>query len=396
VVRRAILPLVIAAALAGACELIAGIEDVIDARDAGADGGACDPPPDLDGGRDDCGEGLANCTPNGSCATALATDPTHCGHCGHDCRGADCTDGRCAPEPVTTALDPFGIALHAGMVYWTDGSNVHGAPVGATAPTKTWFGAEAVRGLAVDDSGVYWGYYDQACLGRALHTSNVPTTLGACAGTFGGKMAVDATHVYWVVRQQNGSPCTSGPDCCGPSDTGCVMRIDKEGKEPASFFVQAEEEPTTLAVDETHVYWGNFVNGVNEGSIKRCPKDGCAGSPEVFEAAAGSPADMVFDGDHLYWLDRHHARVVRKSRKPGAALEILNQQQGGDYYGAGVAVDDLYVYWAGGDRVYRAPKHAGASAEPIGGDEPYALARDCTYLYWTQQGVAPSVARAVR
>lgn len=89
--------------LAG-CPMTADLGDV-SLRGSATDGGssatdtaATEPGPRTDSGSAArCVEGRADCDASGACATALASDPSHCGRCGRACEGATvCSKGECA------------------------------------------------------------------------------------------------------------------------------------------------------------------------------------------------------------------------------------------------------------------------------------------------------------
>lgn len=340
--RLALIALPLAIGLgAGACEIIAGIEDVNDARDGGS-----------------------------STSTGETCAPVDAG-----------CDGACAAETFITGLEaPIGLALHDGVAYWAEMGKVTGVTLAAKADAGSWKAA-GPESVVADESGIYWGHYYTECVGHAPLDGGPSRLLGACEGTYGGQIALDADHVYVAVDLQNGSTCT-GPDCCGPDDTGCVLRIPKKGG-AAMYYAQGELTSRALAVNETHVYWGALTAGEQPGPIKRCPKQGCSGAPEIFSQGPWNASAMSADAEHLYWIDAQGGRVVRQRLDdPGGQAETFGSSIA---YGRSILVDDTYVVWTDTHDVYRMLKKSPGTPERLGGADPSRLAGDCSHVYWTER-----------
>lgn len=55
---------------------------------------------------------------------AVASNPKHCGTCGHDCQGGTCSGGVCQPVVLASGQDhPDSIAVDAASIYWTTYTN---------------------------------------------------------------------------------------------------------------------------------------------------------------------------------------------------------------------------------------------------------------------------------
>jgi hypothetical protein len=162
--------------------------------------------PDLELG---CPAGLTACA--GTCVDT-SSDPGHCGRCDRDCLGGACAASIC--QPVLLDSGPpqaFDVAVDATTLYWTsegmscfigagmdsDGE-VREVPLledGAPGPLAS--GQPAPRGLAMDDTNVYWTDCESGAVMMA------PRAGGAAAPVATGQgeprdIAVDATHVYWT------------------------------------------------------------------------------------------------------------------------------------------------------------------------------------------------------
>jgi hypothetical protein len=70
-----------------------------------------------------CSGGFGNCDGNAAngCETRVTTDDANnCGQCGRTCQGNACNAGICSPITIATSQKPYGIAVDAANVYWTD------------------------------------------------------------------------------------------------------------------------------------------------------------------------------------------------------------------------------------------------------------------------------------
>src|SRR5262245_1828025 len=73
-----------------------------------------------DGGddRDDRDDDAGDPPPPPCNVTKVATDPFHCGVCGHSCFGGTCVDGKCKPIAIVTGLTtPLGLAVAGDHLY---------------------------------------------------------------------------------------------------------------------------------------------------------------------------------------------------------------------------------------------------------------------------------------
>ena len=383
-------------ALAAGCEIIAGIPDVADGRDTTGpepDAGAC-PVLDTDAGKEGCGEGKASCGDMDDCATDLSSDEGNCGACGHDCRGGECDGGKCSPVELFEADTPVGLALHGGTLYWTEQGAVVGFSTASNAKVASWSSISPEEVVA-DESGVYWSQTYVGCLHRGPLDGGTPIEIGKCTGTNGGQLALDETHVYWVVATRSGE-CGDGNPCCGSGNTGCILRARKDGQDVLPY-AQDEVGPLAVTVDASHVYWSDMdpAHDPPTGRVKRCPKEGCAGEPEIYlELPAnglGQLSRMAIDGEYLYWLDRGKARVQRvrmTAQDRPSAVELVAE---GPFYGSGLLVDDTHVYWSAGTSIWRRSKllEKESEAERLGGAQAHSIAVDCLHVYWTEMSQEP-------
>ncbi len=167
-----------------------------------------------------------------------------------------------------------------------------------------------------------------------------------------------------------------GHDCGGGACEGGVCRPVLLAVAPANAYA--------IVVDEQYVYG---TSATATGQVWKVPRDGCpdAGACAVTVShVVGDYRDLAMDQQALYVtaVIESEGRVIR-IRKDGTEECMI---VGGQVSPAGVAVDDLYVYWTdtGGDAVRRAPKGCGSTPEHlVSTPDPFMLRIDPTGLYWT-------------
>lgn len=131
-------------------------------------------------------------------------------------------------------------------------------------------------GIAVDGASVYWTNGNLDTVVKVGLGGGTPTTL-ASGQTVPQKMAVDATHVYFI---RTGSTIVKVPLAGGTPvvlSTGNAVARD-------------------IAVDATHVYWG---------TSSRIVKLPIAGGTEVTLATGqDEPFGIAVDATNVYWTNR--------------------------------------------------------------------------------------------
>lgn len=318
-----------------------------------------------------CSEGFGDCNDDVSdgCEEDLAATQAHCGACGHDCLGGDCTDSAC--EPVTLAQSqnqPLGIVTDGVDVFWVNDSttgtvNSHSVDAGG-APTEIVGGLAFPERAAIDGSKIYWGNFNSTELGRANYdgTSLEFDFLDGLATT--RRLVLSATEVYWVQF--------SGP--------GGVYRSTKVN--PSADLITAEVTPVGLFLDGNFLYWTSRDDGairrtdltvepfvveelvtgqpgpysvvvandvlywVNEGvtpnfvgDVRSRDVDG--GVTTIYAEGRPRPRELTVDDDHVYWVERDAAGSVQRADLATDEVEVLVP----DTFSAGITHDDVAIYW---------------------------------------------------
>jgi len=366
---------VLAAALGfGACKAIVGDE-------------AIDFEPPGDGGVQDgqASEGSTSDASGDACASA--DDPHNCGFCGHDCLGATCAGGLCAPATFAGMQESIDdLALDPMHAYWTigasdggvllrqpldggtaetvmtspsrpalvdlDGTNLYftlldsptmrrctkGSPCDPSDPASDVAQSPAnaiVQGIANDDANVYYtdgsGLVMKAIKRSTASFSQVTLRTGA-AGPLG--IASNGTHVFWTNNA-----------------AGTVEGCFANGCTTPTVLTKGQTGATAIAADPQNVYWSTA------DAIVRCPATPAGCTPEVLATGQSSPLDIAVDPKGVYWTDTP-AGSVRVQTCPlagcGASPRMLALVPGGAP--ARLALSDKWVYWTiggPGGAIYR-------------------------------------------
>ena len=96
--------------------------------------------------------------------------------------------------------NPYGIAVDAANVYWSDDSSIYKVPLGGGAATSLASG----RCISVDATSLYYVTYTPpgGSLMKTPLAGGAPTLLARVDATCSAT-AVDSTSVYWTVAPGN-------------------------------------------------------------------------------------------------------------------------------------------------------------------------------------------------
>jgi hypothetical protein len=165
--------------------------------------------------------------------------------------------GDAGPMPFASSPDPWGIALDATNVYWTDGGD--GGATGSVLSAPRSGGTPVV--LAGEQDGP-------------------------------GAIAVDATSVYWAT-------------------VSAIVRASLDGGDPSTI-ASGQANPHAIAIDDAYVYWVNQGSGNSDGNVVKAPLTGGA-PPTTLAGAQPTPWDIAVDGTSVYWTSG--GRVMKLTPK---------------------------------------------------------------------------------
>jgi len=302
-----------------------------------------------------CGSGETEC---GDTCANLQTDGINCGSCGHDCLGMGCASGRCK----AVSLYPY-----------------------------TGF----VRKLVLSDTRVYWADSGFGRVGSVLKTGG--SVIDIASGDFPSGLALDASYAYWTDRG-----ISMGALMKSPLGGGTAVKL-----------VEAPKFPMPVAVDSTHVYYGQdggylhkiSVNGgtpillatgqpvidmvasstdlyftTSSGTVSRLPKTG--GAPTTLASGQGNPCSIALDSMNVYWTDCQAGTVLKVPRSGGSPVTLVSGQANP----FSIAVDSTDVYWTNNTTTGSVMRVAIGGGTPVmvapWQDRPSAVAVDATHVYY--------------
>ena len=332
------------------------------------------------GTQEGAGDDAAAPTPDGSsadgaadasasCGAALATDPSNCGACAHDCRGSACANGMCEKKPLgvsTTA--PRELAAGSGRLLWTDGTSIYTCPLPdcqaqttvpsssepihvAITPSRLYWsrvasldwvevhgdgtvgnpssiGATGIAGIAAHDDEVLYAETDKIKVASPSRTGEavigIPTPNVALVAVAGSVLSFTRTNgaisaFDWNSALKQSLP--AGSELAGTGRLNAVVSIAVQGAD--------------------HVYWA-----ANEG-IGRTARS----TKEVITLAPGVKTQrMVVDDTHVY-ATTIDGDVVRYDLE-GRDRLVLARSTGA----FGIAVDASFVYFGDATGVWRVGK----------------------------------------
>lgn len=194
-----------------------------------------------------------------------------------------------------------GLAYSDGELYWLDGEALRALSLDTrkirTVATRRGDPAAATNPVLAVQAGVaYWADTDGTV--SKVSTRGGPVTELASGYDPPGAIAVEGDTVYWSAVA---APVGTG---MGLSSLGKVLKIPTTGGDVTTLAI-AEENPDSMAVTATAVYWGDagrfHIDAPSTpGSIMSLGLD--AKIPEVFAAGEMAPSELTVAGGALFWV----------------------------------------------------------------------------------------------
>lgn len=233
-------------------------------------------------------------------------------------------DGGFAHPTFITENSPHrsacGVAANGSHIYWTDTrfNQIGRANLDGSEPNWAFItGVNEACGLAVDDSYLYWADAGTNSIGRARldGTEQVGSFVRGGVGDFPCGVDVDSKFIYW-----------------GSLRSDMIGRAPITGDPGTALIDLGSRGACSVAVNETHVYWGTYGNEIGRANL-----DGSEVEPE-FITGLTQPCGLALDGQHLYWAERSGGEGVGRASIDG---NIEARRLIGGPVECGLAVDSL-------------------------------------------------------
>jgi hypothetical protein len=281
------------------------------------------------------------------------------GRCDRDCEGGECSNGACKPVMLWKAQNlshnPKVLALDDAYVYWA--RPIMRVPKsGGMSELLSPDMVDAVFGIAVDDSHVFWGTPSFGPVRRVPKGGGSPQAL-TMENVGANRIAVDASGVYFT-----GSAFSSSGVYHMHHDGSGLRKLTPEGDSGIAidedfvyFAINTKNElyrmgkggsdPTLIAtapLAQEVAQYGDVVvfNAPGDRSIRRVPKRG--GPTTVIGSIAAER--IAADADGVYFTDVNLRRILYipiDGFSGGEALVVAEVQ---GIPGA-IAVDETRIFW---------------------------------------------------
>ena len=204
-----------------------------------------------------------------------------------------------AEIPIAGARSNFSrLAVDGTRAYWANDSpgSVWFAPLSGDHVTATAIAATQDAGLtmetaqnpygiAVDATHVYWSDMGAAIIKRRALASLGSNILADVVISEGqpGDLALDDKRIYWVTKD------------------GFIRSRAKDGTGTPTTLASGETDAETILVDDQYVYWARHVE---DSAVKRVPKAG--GTVETLATKQKAPWELAQDCTTIYWTNHNN------------------------------------------------------------------------------------------
>ncbi len=139
--------------------------------------------------------------------------------------------------------------------------------------------------------------------GRTALQGAVAGAIGAAvglSGACGARSDLEPRRVTVAPADASAPPTDAAlppPDASGPPEAAAPCT--------AAELASDLDVPTSLAVDDTFVYWLELGAGAGTGTLSSCAKGGCGGVPTVVASrlAGSASQSLAVDGSRLFWTE---------------------------------------------------------------------------------------------
>lgn len=346
-----------------------------------------------------CNPGSLDCNQDLSdgCEATVASDPKNCGACGHDCLGGACNASVCQPIAIQSlAGQPGGVAVDDSGVYF--GLNpLGGSTSEVVRVAKDGSGAQPlivnrsnVSAVAIDDTFVYWIEVNGAVNGRILKapkdgSSSVPQTVATgLAVTASAQLVIQSPNAIWSafgVDDGSGTGTLVGGGVYSCALTGC-------GATPQ--VIGSFEGVSGVAVSPPSVFFGR------DGGTFDCPLTGCLAAPVQVPGATAAAVQLASDSAAITWTTS--TEVVRYAVSGNTVTTLATGLT--DLHAVVTDATNVYFTSVSGGSVYSCAL-AGCGATPTmmasGLASPAYLAEDATAIYVSSgSGTSGSISRIAK
>lgn len=328
-----------------------------------------------------CESGFTTC---GDDCVRLDSDPQHCGACAHDCLGAACSAGMCAPQVVASHVgEPRAMALDETHVYWTCGDGVvQRAPKAGGAIETLASGQQEPGAIAVDKTFVFWLDEGSGQVLRLKKDGNGPQKVlfdGAASDSL-RRVLLDDENVYFT----------------RDLELGDIRRAKKESDEQPAILVDGQANPTEIRLLGAGLMWSGFVESAGRGNVGGYVRFMLRQGGSDFTTIAqgeGEITALAAAGETAVWVDGTAGRIRARKITDSAPVTLAEGQQV-----RGLTADDTRVFWstaAGNLKSHELASHqTRLLAFEIDAAGP--VVADTTHVYILRTGADGGVLRVAR